>query len=255
MRESFTEVRSVALAGVALVGLSVGSLSFSGQSFAQTAEAEELEKDGKLPGDEGYPVQYSEPLKVGNESGESGLFLGAGLGFGQARTTEGDSSPGAAFGGQFEVGYQMRRGAFNRFEAGLNFFSATNVFRVAKEAGGKSELPIGLGVVARLGLGHSLGSKFFGVYKLGVGIAQAKYEAEPEGVSVSADGLTGLVGQLVYTVVMPMSDSFDLTGGFVWSHYQFDVDKVKVGGVTQDNPRSRVLLNVPQIELGARIRL
>lgn len=230
-----------------LVTFSVSSLAL-GQGEAGTKEL--------LPGDEGYPTKQLPPLQMGNAGNNNALFLNAGLGFGQARSTEPDSSAGLTFLGNFEVGYQMNRGDWNRFKASLQLFSGQASFRNPSYLSGKTDIPIKLGVLARLGYGYSIGNKFYGLLKVGVGPVLADFEGNPEGVKIKSEGtMSGLATQIGWLAVMPMAASLDLTGGVTWTHMQFDVGKVKIdGGAAQDFDRN-VLINIPQVELGLRLRI
>lgn len=190
-----------------------------------------------------------------NPANDSGMFLGAGPQFGQARTTEDGASPGTAVFLNADVGYQTRRGSFGRLEFAGQLLSGAATFR-PKDGDSESKVAVGFGLLFKGGIGYSLGQKLFGVARLGLGPVLAKVEAHPEGGGkFTSDTVTGLAGYLGYGIVAPMTDSLDFTAGFSWTHYQLSVDKLKDSdGDSYDFDRT-VILNVPALDLGIRFRI
>jgi hypothetical protein len=190
-----------------------------------------------------------------NPANDSGMFFGAGLSFGQARTTEEGHSPGLAYFLNLEPGYQVRRGSFNRLE-----FSAQLLFGKAQytlgDGGGKTDVPVGFGLIAKAGYGWSLGDRAFGVAKIGAGPLMAKYEGHPKGAGKveSKGAVSGVATYLGWTMVAPIGDSLDATGGVSWTHMQYTMDKVKDSdGAEYD--ADNFIVNVPALELGLRLRI
>jgi hypothetical protein len=222
-------------------------------SMAQAQVLGEWEKKPKpAPGQDPTPSEpesFGETTVGGNSANKSGVFLGGGLSFGQARPTAG-GAPGMVFAAHFEPGYQVKTGSWSRVEVGADIFSGSASF---KNDDGKSQMQLGLGLLVKAGYGYSLGSGMFGVMKIGLGPVMAKYKGEFQGADVESDSVTGLATQLAYIMVFPVSSTLDFTGGFSYTHMQFNIDEVKAGSVKADfDP---VGLNLPQAELGLRVRL
>ncbi len=189
-----------------------------------------------------------------NPANESGFFLGAGLGFGQARSTDKDTTPGLAMLGKIEPGFQVGRGSWSRLEFSGEFLFGNISFRTKETNAGKVEMPIGFGLLVKAGYGYSLGEKAIAMVKLGVGPMLAKYKAKPLGQTAESDGaVSGLAAMVGWTMVLPMTDVLDGVLGIDWHHYQFNVDDVKINGAKADYDRN-VAVNVPQANLGLRVR-
>lgn len=190
-----------------------------------------------------------------NPANDSGLFLGAGLGLGQARTTEDKVTPGLALLGSFEPGYQFNTGSWSRMEVSAQILAGTMSFRNPSNAGGKSTLNVATGLLAKFGYGYSIGNKLFGLLRLGGGPLLAKYEGRVDGTKITSDGTLSGLGILIgWDAVMPMTSALDGVIGLDWLHAEFDVNDVKANGAKYVYDHSLVL-NVPQIYLGLRLRL
>lgn len=190
-----------------------------------------------------------------NPANDSSFFFGGGLNFGQAYTTEEGASPGFSVLAGIEPGYQVNTGSWSRFEVSGKLFTGTMSFRV-NDLGGKISMPINFGLLAKAGLGYSLGGKMFGVARAGAGVVQAKWKADDVG-GVSAEStsaMSGFVGLLGWDVVAPISGNFDFVGGISLMHMQFDLNEIKAAGV-KDSIDRPVIVNLPQVELGLRVRL
>ncbi len=188
-----------------------------------------------------------------NPANDSGMFIGAGLTFGQARSTSEDVSPGTAILFGVEPGYQSRRGGFGRLEFSGQLFSGQASVR--PEDGDATKVQIGFGLLFKAGLGYSLGGKLYGVTKIGLGPVMSKLVAHPDGGgSYKSDTATGLAAYIGWTAVAPITDSLDFTGGLSWTHYQLGIDKVEdSAGNKYDVDDS--IVNVPAVELGLRFRI
>lgn len=187
-----------------------------------------------------------------NPDNDSGIFIGAGLGFGQGRSTEEGTSPGTAYFLKFEPGYQANRGTWGRIEFSGEVYSGKASFR-SDDLGKLSASSFGL--MLHAGYGYSLGTKMFGVVRVGVGPVSAKFSAENKGVKYTADSVSGLATQIGWLMVVPMSGSMDATGGISWTQTQYDVDTVKSGSVEYKLDNSNVIVNQPAVEVGLRFRL
>jgi hypothetical protein len=190
-----------------------------------------------------------------NPANDSGVFIGAGLGFGQARTTEAGASPGLGYLLSFEPGYQFHTGSWSRLEFSGQIFTGRLGLRVDEDLGGKLTLPINFGALVKAGYGFSLGDKVFGVLRAGVGPVQSDWKGDIGGATYeSSSALNGVAAMVGYSIVAPMTHSLDLTGGITWMHMQFDLGKVKSGSSTVSLDRP-LIVNIPQAELGLRFRL
>lgn len=190
-----------------------------------------------------------------NPANDSGLYLQAALGFGQTRSTEEQATPGLGLLGSFEPGYQFNTGSWSRVEFSAQFLAGELAYRTAASNTGKTTLPIGFGLLAKVGYGYSIGNKLIAMLRLGAGPLLGKFEASPEGVKAVSDGtITGLGLLAAWDLVLPMNSFIDGVFGLDWLHAEFDVHDVKVGGTTQKFDRT-VVVNMPQALLGLRIRL
>lgn len=190
-----------------------------------------------------------------NPANDSGVFLGAGLSFGQARTTEEGASPGTAYFLHLEPGYQVRRGSFGRLEFSGDLLFGQGSFRQGN-GGGTASMNVGFGLLLKAGFGYSLGDKAYGLVKIGAGPAIGKVTAHPDGAGkVESDTISGLAAYLGWTMVMPLSEALDATGGISWTHFQMPVDKLKGSGGAEYAFDQTVIVNVPALELGLRLRI
>lgn len=190
-----------------------------------------------------------------NPANDSGLFLQGALGFGQVRSTEDQATPGLGLLVSAEPGYQFNTGSWSRVEVSAQVMAGQLAFRTAEDNAGKVTLPIGLGVLAKIGWGYSLGNKLTGMIRLGAGPLLGKFEAHPAFGSVTSDGtIMGLGLMAGYDLIVPMNSFLDGVLGFNWLHAEFDVKDAKVNGASSSVSRS-VVVNMPQALLGLRIRL
>lgn len=204
-------------------------------------------------GDMLKPSEVNTQGESANPYNESGGFVGGGLSFGQALSTEGGSA-GVAFFGHFEPGYQFNTGSWSRLELSLDLYSGYANFRNPDAAGGKVAASVGFGLMPKLGLGYSLGNKLTGAVKLGAGPVMAKLKLKPVSGSLESDGtVAGMAGLLGWEMIMPAGESLDFTGGVSVTHMQFDLDEVEGSGGTQKLNRP-VNFNIPEARLGVRLR-
>jgi hypothetical protein len=226
---------------------SFGVLSIALAGFAAPAFADK-------PGDDMLtPDEIQETGISANPANDSGFYLGAGLGFGQARTTEEGNSPGVGYMLKLEPGYQFNRGGFGRFEVGASLFTGKGAFRTKDSNLGKVDVTMPFGLLARVGYGYSMGSKMFGVASLAAGPVMSKIELDP-GIDLASDTESGFAEQLAWTMVMPTGASLDVTGGLSLTHVETDVGKVEGGGTSTDLDRT-VITNLVSVEVGLRVRL
>lgn len=233
----------------------VSNLVISGFAFGQGAGAGQ--PAAPATGGSNDMLKPSQVNTVGEEANpanDSGVFLGAGVGFGQARTTEEGNSPGTAYFLKLEPGYQVRRGTWSRLEVSAELYSGQLSFRTKEDQLGKITAPVTMGLMLHFGYGYSLGQKAFGLLRLGVGTTMAKIKADVGGEKYESDSLSGVSGQIGWLMVAPMTDSLDVTGGISWTQTQFDVDTIKAGSAEFDVDRT-VIANVWAAELGLRLRI
>lgn len=226
------------------------SVSLIPVAFVMLSQPTALAQDSAKPSDMLKPSEINTVGESSNPTNESGGFVGAGLTFGQARTTE-DVSPGVATLFFFEPGYQVNRGSWNRLEFSGQVFAGRASF-------GDSDVNVGLGLLAKIGMGYSLGDRLMAMFKLGAGPVMATFKSEIDTgtgtETVESDGTLmglGLLG--AWQMVFPMSSALDLTGGLSWTHMQFNVDDVKSSG-TKYKFDKQVIANVPAVDLGLRFR-
>lgn len=194
------------------------------------------------------PSEIQTTGESSNPTNDSGGFIGGGFAFGQARTTEDGVNPGVAMLLSVEPGYQVNRGSWNRLEFSGQFFTGKAEF-------GSSDVNIGLGVLAKIGYGYSLGDRLIALFKFGAGPVLASFETKAGTEKVKSDGtLMGLGLQGAWQMVFPMSDAMDLTGGLSWTHIQFSVDDVKDSSGTKYALDRQVIANVPALDIGLRVR-
>jgi hypothetical protein len=217
-------------------------------AFAQTEESENIDPPAPKRSDSMKPSELQMTGESSNPSNDSGAFIGGGLSFGSARTTRDGVSPGVAMLFSFEPGYQINRGSWNRLELSSQIFAGKAEF-------GKSDINVGLGVLAKLGFGYSLGDKLMSVFRIGAGPVMATFKSRENGESVESDGtLMGLGLQGAWQIVFPMNNSLDLVGGIALNHMQFNVDDVKGSNGATYKLDQQVIANTQMVDMGLRIR-
>lgn len=192
-----------------------------------------------------------------NPHNESGLYLGAGMLFGQGRTTEPSASTGVAAFGKADIGYQVHRGSWNRLEAGVELLSGTVSYSLAAspKGGGDATTTVNVAVLAKAAYGYSLGTKIYGLLTGGLGPAYGKFALDDAiAGKLASDTKMGLAWQLGWEVVAPISDALDLTGGLSLTQINFNISSLSAGSATYPYSRN-VIATVPAVDLGLRLRL
>jgi hypothetical protein len=198
-----------------------------------------------------YEEPFVDPMADKPSANKDHFYFGGYMGLGQAYSTESDDSPGLTYLVGLDPGYAMTLGSWSRMEVGADVFFGKASFRLPADEGGKVDLPIGFGLLAKLGYGYSMGNNLFGVWKFGVGPVQAKYADENV---KSKDAMTGIAGQLEFGLLMPISDKLDGTGSFRWTYMDFDLGDVDYNGTTVHVGR-HVIVDVPQFSIGLRMKI
>lgn len=180
------------------------------------------------------------------------------VGFGQSYAA-GGGSPGLAYHLGVEGGYIVPRDSWARLEPSFEAFFGHVGYREGGERGFKTSIPIGLGLLAKIGYGYSLGHDTVVTWKIGAGMVNAKFSADAaSGAKVTGqDSMWGPIGQLAVALTMPVSGNMDLSGGIKYSHIALDVGDVKVdynGATVDQNLGEPINLNVPEIYIGLRYR-
>lgn len=224
--------------------------------FDWPALGQESDKDEGAAAEPAAPEPYRPELWKDSEvssQNNRALFITGKVDFGQAYGT-GGSTPGAAAMFHLEPGYIFPRGSWSRIEASLDLSSGLLKFRDRDVGKTRVIMPIGLLALVKFGYGYSLGKGVFGLFRVGAGPATAIYKGTNNvGVdSSSPDPIFGLAGYLGFDVVAPASELIDLVGGISVTHFQFDIDKLTVGGVRQNIGAP---LNINLIALGVGLRL
>lgn len=190
-----------------------------------------------------------------NPVNESGLFLGAGVGFGQGRSSEDGSTPGLAVFGHVEPGFQFNRGDWGRLEVSADVFAGSSVFRTADDNLGKVTSTVPFGVMVKGGYGYSLGQHATGLLEVGVGPTMAKIKVERPDFTAETSAISGLAYMIGYKVVLPLNSFLDGTIGISWTQMQFDVSNLTTTGGNALAINRTILDDIPAAELGLRIRL
>lgn len=190
----------------------------------------------------------------------SGVFLGAGIGVGQAQPTSGGTSPGLAFKAYFEPGYQRQMTSWSRMEFGGEVFSGALTFRRngTDTSSYSATVPLGLGLLVKAGYGYSLGGDAYGTWKVGLGPVFAKYKASGDEFSESSKSTVwGTAAQLGFILGVPASEALSFQGGINLTHYNLDIGDVErtAGGFTATSSEGSVNLNVWEATFGMRYRL
>jgi hypothetical protein len=191
---------------------------------------------------------------------DSGLYLGAGLAVGQGRTTEGGATPGLAFLGHVEPGYQVNRGEFGRLEFGVDLFAGTLSYRMPDDhpkVQGKVTQPVPFGLLLKAGYGYSLGGPMYGILNAGVGPVVTKYQVTdtPSGITGDSGQVSGLAWEVGWRLVAPMAGPLDFTFGIDWMQIQADVGKLDLSSGGRYAFDQTSIVNIPSIEAGLRLRL
>ena len=197
-----------------------------------------------------------EKAAKGETPSESGVYLEPGLAFGQSYTTEGDGSPILSYNLGVDAGYFMQTSSWRRLEAGGEFFTGKVGYRTTSENGLKVNMVIPMGIMAKMGYGYSLGSKLYGLWKVGIGPVNADFKAEGKnGVDYSAKNkLWGFGGKIALMLLMPVSDKFYFTTGLSFTRLTFDVGDLETGNTAVRYGKA-VNLNVLEARLGMRLVL
>ena len=195
---------------------------------------------------------------VSNGASKGGMYIGAGMGFGQSYVTKGDSSPGLAIDIDLEPGFTFQTGSWSRVEASAEFYTVHFGYRLTSSS--KTRVSVsGFGLMPKFGYGYSLGDGLYAVWGIGVGPAFANFSASAEGdVSAKSSGTVGLSARGFAEVVAPASDAIDLIAGVKYTHYEIDPGEVKIStpvGSSTVHDYESVVVNVPEINLGIRLKL
>jgi hypothetical protein len=197
---------------------------------------------------------------VVNHEGDSGMTLGFGIGFGQARPTQSGGAPGVAFHAGLEPGYTSQTGRFNRMEASAELFFGRAGFTLATASGDeKVSLPIKFGMLAKFGLGTVASPSSYSTWKFGLGPVFASYSGEKaNGDTVeSTDTLVGLAAMIGYHYTFNFSKNFGFNVGAELRHMEFDVspaESVEAGTRNTTRVKRIASINIPQVVIGPRIK-
>ncbi len=176
-------------------------------------------------------LAQSEPV----DKNVGGPYVGGLFQIGQA-SSSGASSPGPAWLGSLDLGVGLKRDTWNRIELGVELGKGSLSFE-NKDKNIDATVSLDLSAVAKAGYGYSLGDHAFGVFRVGVGIAQASFKGAHD---------TGLVTLVGWDAVFPATDTIDVSAGFSWRSLQLKFADLGDHGVQY---------NVPTLALGARVRL
>lgn len=197
---------------------------------------------------------------VVSHEGDSGMTLSFGLGLGQARPSQSGGTPGLAFQAGIEPGYTSQTGRFSRIEASAEFFFGRAGYTLAPSDGDeKVSLPIKFGMLAKFGLGSSVGDHAYSTWKFGLGPVFASYSGvQNNGDTIASSGtLVGLAAMVGYSWTFDFSKHFGFNVGAELRHIEFDVSPAeKTEGGTRTTVRvNRVAsVNIPQLIIGPRIK-
>ncbi|MBC7661480.1 MAG: hypothetical protein H7249_17425 [Chitinophagaceae bacterium] len=160
----------------------------------------------------------------------------------------GDSSPGVAYLIGADVGYVVKRDTWNRIELGLELSTGKASYK-DKDFKEDVDLNLNLVTMVKAGYGYSLGGHSFGVFRAGVGIAQASYDGKSDlGPKVNGGSSTGVATLLAWDAVIPASDALDFTFGVSWRTVNFNFKDLP-------NNQGSYQLNIPAVYAGARVKL
>lgn len=204
-----------------------------------------------------YIPKETPPLHQQNEHvNSSALVLGASVGIGQTYVAGPGDRPDVAVLAEGEVALQIAQGLWQRVTPGAKILVGQLKARF-DENGGHSQLtiPVKFGAMADLSLGWAIGPNTFWNVTAGLGLAGVGYEVESDGSRIKAsETLLSRVGRLGTGAVLGLGRNFDLLGNVNLTHFSFDAESLESGG--QKISGSRLIsVNVPQVEIGLRIRI
>lgn len=138
------------------------------------------------------------------DKNHSGPFVGGDFSIVRGSTTEGQT--GFGYGGALNLGYVVKRDTWNRFEFGIELGSDR------LDLGGKAvdgDVAFNTNFLAMIkgGYGYSLGGNAFGVWRLGVGLAETQI-----GDKDGSKG-DGFVARLGWDAVIPMDHAMSFVVG------------------------------------------
>lgn len=200
-----------------------------------------------------------EKAEKGESPSESGVYLEPGAAFGQSYTTEGDGSPILSYNLGIDAGYFVQTSSWRRLEAGGELFTGKVGYRTTGTHGIKANMVIPMGIMAKLGYGYSLGSKLYGLWKVGVGPVGTNFKADDGDNTLSSKStLWGFGGKIALMLLMPVSDKFQVTTGLSFTRLTFDIGDLKAEGPYVNGTvkyGKAVNLNVLEARLGMRLVL
>jgi len=244
---------------IAMSCIATGTQLSAQTGVDEEAEAAAAASDGVPPGaGRGNYVKPVDPDIV-EPKRHSGAFVGLGAAFGQARSTDGGSGD-VSFRVGIEPGFQMGTGSWSRLEVGAELYSGRIGFRAGTgDESYKAKMPIGLGLMPKIGYGYSLGSDLYAVWKLGVGPVMAKFSGDrTDGAELEADDtLWGIAGQIGAQLAFPATDMLAFMIGLDLTHYQFDLGtlKVRADGASETKVEGRsVIVNATNASVGMRMK-
>ena len=163
-----------------------------------------------------------------------GLFLGGQVAFGTAFDTA-TSRGGSATFFAGEVGYVMPTGSWDRLEISALIGRGSRQFTAKSGAKAKQTVEDKYSAIFRMGIGYSLSTSAMAVWRIGAGLFSSDYSTESGGTKfTSSSSFTGPVGQLGADLVLQATPSLDFIIGINFNHYQFDIDKLKMGSTEVD---------------------
>ncbi len=176
-----------------------------------------------------------------------GGFVGGQAVLGQARKV-GDSSPAAAYLIGADLGYVMKRDSWNRLELGLELSTGQASYK-DKDFDIDVDIDLKLVTMLKAGYGYSLGDHAFGIFRVGVGIAQAQFDGKAtHGLKIDGGSSSGVATMVAWDVVTPASDSLDFNFGVSFRMLNFNFKDLP-------GDTGSFQLNIPAIYAGARVRL
>lgn len=176
-----------------------------------------------------------------------GPYVGAQFVVGQAIKV-GDSSPGVAYLVGADVGYVVKRDTWNRLELGLELSTGKASFK-DKDFDRDVDIDLNLVSMVKAGYGYSLGGHSFGVFRAGVGIAQASYDSSLDvGGKLDGGDSTGIAALLAWDAVVPASDTLDFTFGLSYRILSFNFKDLP-------NDDGSFQMNIPAAYAGVRVKL
>lgn len=190
-------------------------------------------------------IYAKEPMEPPMGLPTSHFFADGGFSIGQSRQV-GRGSPRASYLGSAEFGYTKYSGVWSRVEPSLQLFTGAI-------GSGDAKMAVPVGGLVKIGYGYSLGSRMFGIWRLGAGGALADFDySDSDGNAFKSKSLTlGTAIHLGFDLAIPVTQSFEILIGLGITQFSFGIGDVTTPSGKTQKLNQAVTVNVTDLKLAA----